>query len=542
MRGAAALAGLLLVLPALVDAAILHRGNGPEPSTLDAHRCTEVACGNILRDLYEGLVAEDASGEVIPGMAESWQVSEDGLRWRFVLREGLRWSNGEALDAGQIVASFRRALDPSTAAPGAAWFDAVEGAAALRRGEAGPEALGIHAPDPRSVEFRLERPAPLLSLLRLPLAYPVHLPAVVAHGSAHTRPGRLVSNGAYVLRDWILHAHLTLEANPHYREPPPIARVRFHVTEDAASELKRFAAGDLHLTETVPPGRLESLRARFPDALRVAPYTGVFFLGLNLERGPFAGQGQCPPPRSPAQAAPCSHPAAALREALSLALDRDILVRHVTGMGEPPAFGLVPPGLAGYAPAQLPWAGWSQAEREALARRRYAEAGYGAQRPLQFELRYNTSTAHRRVALAAAAMWRSVLGAQVRLRNEEWKVFVQNRRHRVLTEAFRGGWIADYDDPLDFLQLFARDSAQNWSGLHDADFDALLDAARRAPSAKDRHALLQQAEARLLASHAILPLYVYTAKHLVHPGLEGFEPNLLDRHPSRFLRWREGAR
>jgi oligopeptide transport system substrate-binding protein len=542
MRGAAALAGLLQLLPALATASILHRGNGPEPSTLDAHRCTEVACGNILRDLYEGLVAEDAAGQVIPGLAESWQLSDDGLHWRFVLRERLRWSNGEDLDAGQIVASFRRALDPATAAPGAAWFDAIAGAAALRRGEASPESLGVRAPDPRTVEFVLERPAPLLSLLRLPLAYPVHLPGVAVHGSAHTRPGNLVSNGAYALRDWILHAHLTLEANPHFRAPPPIARVRFHVTEDAASELKRFAAGDLHITETVPPGRLESLRARFPDALRVAPYTGSFFLGFNLERGPFAGQGRCPAADSPAGAGPCSHPAAALREALSLALDRDILVRHVTGMGEPPAFGLVPPGLAGYEAPRPAWADWSQTEREALARRRYAEAGYGAQQPLAFELRYNTSTAHRRVALAAAAMWRAVLGAQVRLRNEEWKVFVQNRRQRVLTEVFRGGWIADYDDPLDFLQLFASDSAQNWSGLLDPDFDSLLDAARRAPTQTDRNALLQQAEARLLASHALLPLYVYTAKHLVHPDLEGFEPNLLDRHPSRFLRWREGAR
>ena len=534
---------LLALAPALAAAqpSVLERGNGPEPSTLDAHRCSEVACGNILRDLYEGLVTEDAGGRVIPGMAERWESSADGLTWTFHLRPDLRWSNGEPLDAAQIVASFRRALDPATAAPGAPWFDAVLNAAAVRRGEAPPDALGLHAADARTLRIELERPAPLLSLLRLPPAMPVYLPALAEHGSRHTRPGNLVGNGAYRLADWVMHAHIRLEANPHFHSPPPIAAVRFHVTEDAASELKRFAAGDLHLTETMPPGRLESLRERFGPALRIAPYTGSFFFGFNLERGPLAGAGTCPAPDDPESAEPCSHPGAALREALSLALNRDLLTRHVTGMGELPAYGLVPPGLGGYVPAQLPWSGWTQAERERLARRRYAEAGYGTDRPLQLELRYNTSTAHRRLALAAAAMWRSALGVQTRLRNEEWKVFVQNRRQRVITQVFRGGWIADYDDPMNFLALFASNGPQNWSGLADARLDALLAAATAEPEGLRRASLLREAEARLLASHAIAPVYIYTAKHLVHPDLEGFEPNLLDRHPSRFLRWRSGA-
>jgi len=518
---------------------ILHRGNGPDPSTLDAHRCTEVACSNILRDLYEGLVTDDAHGEPVPGMAESWTVSDDGLHWDFRLRQGLRWSNGEPLEAAQIVDSFRRALSPQTASPGAAWFDAIEGAAALRRGEASPEQLGVQAPDASSVRITLVRPAPLLSLLRLPPAMPVHLGSLQRHGGQHTRPGNLISNGAYRLRDWTLGAHLTLEANPHFRDAPVIDTVRYHVTEDPSSELKRFAAGDLHITETAPPGRLATLRQRHGEALRIASYTGVFFLGINLQRGPLAGQGRCPPARSPGDAEPCEHPGAALREALSLALDREILVQHVTGLGEVAAYGLVPPGLAGYEPASLPWADWSQAERESLARLRYAEAGHGPENPLQIELRYNTSTAHRRMALAAAAMWRQTLGAQTRLRNEEWKVFVQNRAQRVLTQVFRGGWIADYDDPMNFLALFASDSPQNWSGLQDPVFDSLLHSAEYEPDPVSRATLLREAEARLLSSHAMLPLYIYTSKHLVDPRLRGFEANLLDRHPSRWLRWAE---
>lgn len=512
---AGVLSALLLCCgPALGQ--VLERGNGPEPSTLDAHRCPEVACANVLRDLYEGLVAEDGGGRLVPGLAERWSVSGDGRTWTFHLRAGLRWSNGEPLDAGQIVASFRRAFAPATAAPFAGHFEAIANAAAVQRGERPPAALGIAAPDARTVVFTLSRSADLPRLLTLPTAFPVYLPALAEHGAQHTRPGRLVSNGAYRLAGWLPQAMITLERNPEFRDLPPIAGVRFHVTEDASSELKRYEAGGLHLTETVPPQPLPALRARFGDQLRISPYLGSFWLGYNLDQPPFRD-------------------APALREALSLAIDRDILTRHVTGLGETPAYGLVPPGVAGYTPASLGWSRATQAEREALARRRYAEAGYGPERPLEVELRYNTSTPHRRLALAVAAMWREVLGARVRLRNEEWKVFVGNRRQRVITQAFRGGWIADVDDPRNFLDNFRGDSHANWTGYDDPAFTALLDAADAAPTLALRAAKLREAEAHLLAAHAILPIYFYTSKHLVRPEVGGFEANPLDRHPTRFL-------
>lgn len=496
----------------------LERGNGPEPSTLDAHRCQEIACANILRDLYQGLVDTGPDGRGIPGLAERWEVSADGLVWTFHLREGLRWSNGEPLDAAQVVASFRRAFAPRTAAPLAAHFDAVEHAAAVQRGQRPADALGIVAPDARTVVFRLTRAAPMPALLTLPIAFPVHLPTLQAHGAQHTRPGRLVSNGAYRLAEWTPQAHVTLDRNPYFHAPPAIGRVRFHATEDAASELKRYQAGDLHITEVVPPQPLGALRARFDDALRIAPYLGAFWIGLNLDK---------PPLRD----------GPALREALSLAIDRDILVRHVTGFGEAPAYGIVPPGIADFTPAALPWATLTQAQREALARQRYAEAGYSMDAPLRIELRYNTSTPHRRMALAVAAMWREVLGVRTRLRNEEWRVFVQNRRQRAITQAFRGGWIADVDDPRDFLALFAGDTALNWSGYRDAGYDALIAAADAAATPGERAARLHAAEARLLAAHAVIPLYFYTSKHLVSPRVQGWVDNPLDRHPSRFLSW-----
>jgi len=520
----AVLAWISLVLALLhsgaSEARPLERGNGPEPSTLDAHRCQEVACGNILRDLYEGLLAEAADGRRIPGMAERWEVSPDGLHWTFTLREGLQWSNGELLDAGQIVASFRRAFRPATAAPMASLFDVIENAAAVRRGERPSEDLGVVALGPDRLLIRLERPAALDALLVLPLAFPVWLPGVETHGAQHTRPGNLVSNGAYVLDRWTPQASLRLRANPHFREMPAISEVGFHVSEDAAAERKRFEAGDLHVTETVPPGRLADLRQRFGPALRIEPYLGSFWFGLNLERAPFRD-------------------APALREALSLAIDRELLTRAVTGLGETPAWGVVPPGIAGY-PQPLPaHADWTQAQRVDRARARYAEAGYGPERPLRIELRYNTSTPHRRMALAVAAMWRQTLGVHTDLRNEEWKVFVQNRRQRVITQVFRGGWIGDLDDPLNFLEAFAEDGPLNWTGYADTGFSALLTGARQQPDPTRRSALAAEAEARLQAAHAIIPLYHYTSKHLVDPRLAGWEGNPLDRHPSRFLSWQD---
>jgi oligopeptide transport system substrate-binding protein len=497
--------------------AALRRGNGPEPSTLDAHRCPEVACGNILRDLYEGLVGEDADGRVIAGMAESWQLSADGRRWTFHLREGLHWSNGERLDAGQVVASFRRAFAPATAAPFAQHFDAVANASAVQAGKLPPARLGISAPDARTVVFQLTRSAALPQLLLLPIAYPVYLPALQEFGAQHTRPGHLVSNGAYRLLAWTPQASLTLGRNGQFRAPAAIARVEYLVTEDAASELQRFQAGGLDITETVPPQPLPQLRRRFGAQLRISPYLGSMWLGLNLTRPPLRDN-------------------LPVREALSLAIDRDKLTRYITGLGETPAYGVVPPGVSGYAPATLPWARAPQAQRERLARARYRAAGYSPARPLEIELRYNTSTPHRRMNLAIASMWREVLGAHVTLRNEEWKVFVGNRKQRVITQAFRGGWIADVDDARNFLANFESGSVTNWSGLADPGFDRLLHAADLAPSPALRAARLHQAEALLLSRQAVLPIYFYASHHLVRPQVLGFRANALDHHPSRFLR------
>lgn len=513
-RGSALLLSLLLAaVSAAAPPPVLERGNGPEPDSLDPARAQGLSAHQVLRDLYEGLVSEDPLGTLVGGAALAWRQRDDGRTWTFVLRPGLRFSDGAALRAQDFAASLARALDPQTAAPYGSLLLPIAGAAARLRGEANA-ALGVRALDDTTLEIALDLPCPdLPARLSLPLAMPVRLPP----GSDATTGGRaLLGNGAYRLADWQPGAWIELEANPHWREADQLAirRVRFHVSDDAAQEARRFAGGELHLTETIPPQPLATLRARFGTALRIAPAYGTFFLGLNLDRPPFAGN-------------------PALREALGLAIDRDLLVRLVTGAGEQPAWTLVPPTTAFAAP--------SRATAIARARQLYAQAGYGADRPLAVELRFNSSSQNRRLMLAIAAMWREHLGVRTRLRNEEWKVFVRNRRARVLTQVFRGGWNADLADPLNFLETFTAASPLNATGFADPEFDALLAASQQAGDEHRRRALLDRAEQRLLAAHPIIPLYHYASRHLVDPRLEGFEAHPLDHHPTRFLRWRAGA-
>jgi oligopeptide transport system substrate-binding protein len=495
----------------------LARGNGPEPGSLDAHRAQDLAAHNILRDLYEGLVGEDARGNLVPACAESWSHRENARIWQFRLREDLRWNDGSALTASDFVWSFARALAPATASPMADLLGPIEGADAVRGG-ADPARLGVRALDARTLEIRLAHADPLLPRLCLPIAFPLHRASITEHGQRHTRPGSLVSNGRYRLSEWVPQAHCTLVADPHHRdfERLAIRRVRFHVTEDAGSELKRFLAGDLDLTETVPPARLTELRAQFGDALRVSPYLGTFWFGLNLSRKPFRDD-------------------PGLREALNLAIDRERLVARVTGFGESPAWGIVPPALRGNDSIQALWP--PEAERLQRARDLYAASGYDEAHPLTIEIRYNTSQVHRRLALAVAAMWRESLGVRTQLRNEEWKSFVLTRRQKRVTEVFRGGWIADHADAMSFLEGFHSRSPLNACGFASAEYDDCLAQIRSTVGAQ-RAQLTAQAESMLIRAHVVIPLYHFTSKHLVSADVLGYEPNPLDRHPSAQLAWR----
>ena len=495
--------------------AVLERGNGPEPDSLDPQRAQGLAAHAILRDLFEGLTRVNAKGNIEPAIATSWSISTDGLRWQFKLDPNARYSDGTAITASDFVYAFERALNPNTAAPYASQLSAIRGATERLAGKS-IALLGVAALAPQLLQIELVRPdATLANTLSMPIAAPVKRACFEQYGDQCIRPNRLPSSGAYQLVAWRPLGSVLLRKNEFYAgaKSVMIEQVRFHVTEDASEEARRFATGELHLTETVPPGRLLQLREKFGEKLRVAPSLGTFFLGYNLSKAPFADQPK-------------------LREALSLAIDRDRIVSTITGTGERPAWGLLPPELRA---SGAIIAVETPENRLKRARALYLAAGYSAENPLKIELRYNTTLLNRRLMLAVSLMWQQNLGVQTILRNEDWKVFVQNRRGKRNTEIFRGGWNADLADPLNFLALFASNSYLNYSGYANPRFDAQLSAASNAPDWPTRLAHAEQAEAILLADFALLPLFHYTSKHLVSPKLRGFFENPLDVHPSRTM-------
>jgi oligopeptide transport system substrate-binding protein len=493
------------------DPTLLRRGNGPEPDTLDPQLARTDAAFNILRDLFEGLTAIDADGAPKPAAAESWTVSPDGLEYRFTLREDLRWSNGDPVVAADYVAGMRRLVDPATASPYAQFIDPVLNAAAITRGEKPPESLGVSAPDERTVIVRLAAPAPyLLGLLAQPPTYPLHQASFAANGAEYTRPGRLVSNGAFVLEDWVLGSRVIAHRNPRYWNDAQtkIERVHYVHIGDAGTELRQYRAGQLDFTYVVPQQQFQWIRQNLAGELHVVPQLSVYYYGFNLTRPPFKDQ-------------------PGLRRALSMVIDRDRLVTAVTGVGEAPAWGWVPRGIWNYTPQQFDYAALPHEARVAEARRLYAEAGYSAEKPLEIELRYSSGDTHNRVAVAIAAMWQEALGVKTQLYAEEFRALLQSIQRRD-TQVFRSSWVADFNDAYTFAQLLKSDFGINLTGYSNPRYDALLAEAERQVDVARRRELLQEAERVLLADHPVLPLYFYVNKHLVKPWVRGWSDNVMN--------------
>lgn len=508
-----------LLPEALAEVQDLHRGNGEEPQTLDPHRADGVPTANILRDLFEGLTTTAPDGRIVPGAAGRWDVSRDGMTYTFYLRENGRWSNGDPLTADDFVFSFRRSVDPDTAAAYGRMLAPIQNARPILAGELPPEQLGVEALNERTVQIRLDDPTPyFLGLLNHASTYPVHRPSLDAHGDDFVRPGNLVSNGAYRLIEWVPRSRIVLERNPEYHgvDDVRIETVTFHPIEDENTEFQRFRAGDLDWTDVVPANQFRWLNQNLAPALSVSPWFGTYFFGYNLTRPPFRDN-------------------LPLREALNLAVDREILTEKVTQFGEIPSFHLVPEGLPDYASPVPDYADWTQQEREARARELYAEAGYSESNPLEVELRYNTSENHRKIAVSIAAMWKQTLGVRTRLVNEEFRVFLQNRQLRRRTEVFRAGWIGDYQDAFTFLELFHSEHRRNDSGYANPRFDRLLEqiAEERIPAR--RRNLMVEAERMLLADQVVLPVYTYVTKRLVNPLLKGWSENVMDLHPTQHM-------
>lgn len=483
---------------------VLNRAISTDPESLDVHKARSLQALDVLRDLGEGLVTHTPDGDLTPGVAESWDMSDDGLTYTFYLRSDAKWSNGDAVTAGDFVFSVNRLRDPGVGAFYASFMEDV---------------TGIEARDERTLVLTLRQPTPyLLSLLTHPSTYPVHAASLQQHGERHARPGNLVSNGAYTLEAWVPGSFIALRRNLHYWNSAntAIEEVRHLVLTQESTQLARYRAGEIDITSTVPSENFAQTKRDFGEQLRIAPYQNVYYYGYNLSKPPFKDN-------------------LALRQALSMAIDRETLVEKVVGRGETPAYSWVPNGVRNYEPTVFSFAGLTQEERNQIAQQLYKEAGYSDDNPLQIELRYNTSDTHRAIAVAVQSMWRDVLGFEATLVNEEFQVLLANVRAREITQVFRYSWSGDYDDPHTFLSVFLSDSPSNEVAYSSAEFDELMQHAASQVDPQLRRVYLEEAERELLADHPVIPLYFYVSKHLVSPRVEGWGDNFLDYHYSSHL-------
>jgi ABC-type oligopeptide transport system substrate-binding subunit len=379
--------------------------------------------------------------------------------------------------------------------------------------------LGVSAPDSRTLVITLQQPTPyLLSLLTHPSTFPVHPESIEQHGDDFTRPGILLSNGAYVLESWEPASVLRLKRNEYYwnNAATNVDAVNYHVVTQEMTELNRFRAGEIDITGSVAADSFASVREQYPDQLRLAPRLGVYFYGFNLTKPPFADNPQ-------------------LRQALSMAIDRETLVEKVTGRGEFPAYSWVPPGVDNYEPIRFGYADMSQDERNATAHRLYREAGYSDDNPAQIEIRYNTSDVQQRIALAIQSMWADTLGVETTLVNEEFQVLLANVREAKITEIFRSSWIGDYNDAHTFLSILEGSNPANMPGFENELYDKRMQDAAAQTDLHKRRLFLEEAERVLLREHPVIPIYFYVSAHLVSSRVQGWGDNILDYHYSQHL-------
>jgi ABC-type oligopeptide transport system substrate-binding subunit len=499
------------------------RSINSDPESLDPHKFRSVQAGTILRDIGEGLVAYGPTGDLVPGAATEWKLSDDGLTYLFNLRPDAKWSNGKPLTAADFVRSFRRLFDPRTASPSASNSDMILLAPSILRGEASPEKLAVTAVDTFTLEIRLSSPTPFfLQLLTSPSLFPIYQDASDESDNKSTNVVS-ISNGAYTISHRLVGSSVKLARNENYwdNENTWFDEVIYRIL-DPQSELLGFRAGEIDFTNSVASGSFEMMKREHADELKVAPSLTIYYYGFNLTRAPFKNNPK-------------------LRQALSMAIDREKIVELVTRRGELPAYSFVPDGITGYKSSELSYTALSTEERHEEARRLYTEAGYGPQNPARFQLRYNTMGDHQRIALAIQNLWSEILGAKVELVNEEFRVLISNIQEMKLTEAFRLSWTGDYSAPHTFLQLFITGNSNNLTGYSNPRFDKLMARAEEEIDPTMRLASLQEAEGIVLADPPVIPIYFFVNKHMLASDIVGYNPSLLDIHHSKnFHRTRSG--
>lgn len=495
----------------------LRRGNASDPDTLDPQKSSTFYEANILNDLFEGLMSMDASGTPIHGAAISHTVSPDGLVWTFKLRD-TAWSDGVPVTADDFVFSFQRILNPKTAAKYASLLYPIKNAQGVNEGKLPPSAVGVKALDAKTVEITLERPTPyLLELLTHSTCQPVPKHVVEKAGDQWVKPGTMVANGSYVLAEWVPNTRIKLVKNPHYYDAQnvPIATVIYLPISDESVELQRYRAGEIDYTDSLPARALPALKAEFGAAVHVHSTFESHYILVNVHKKPFDDL--------------------RVREALSLAVDREAIANQILNAGQLPAYSFVPPEMANYAEhGELKFKGEPMEARREKARALLKAAGFGAAHPLHLTYRYRDSLDSRRIAIALQDMWKQI-GVAAELFNSEGRVHFNALRTQDF-EVAHANWVADYNDAENYLFLFMSTSGQmNYTKYSNPKYDALMQKAAITMDVPARAKIMREAEQLMLDDDPVIPMFFSASRHLVRPSITGFVDNVLNYHRSRYM-------
>ncbi|AJF72503.1 MULTISPECIES: ABC transporter substrate-binding protein [Raoultella] len=501
---------------ALAEKQELVRNNGSEPSSLDPHKVESDVEFNIISDLFDGLVSVSPAGEIQPRLAAKWD-NKDNTVWTFHLRPGVTWSDGTAITAQDIVWSWQRLVSPATASPYASYPGNMHivNAQDIAQGKKTPDTLGVKALDDATLEVTLSQPnAAFLPMLAHPSLVPIDKVLVSRFGEKWTKPEHMVTSGAYKLSRWVVNERIVAERNPRYWDNAAtvINKVTYLPISSEAADVNRYKAGEIDIVFTLPINQFTQLKKTMGEQLNVSPQLATYYYEFNTTRPPFND------PR--------------VRLALNMALDKDIIAEKVLGQGQRPAWLISQPDIGGVKLHNPDYASWPRDKRIAEAKKLLSEAGYNDSHPLVFNLLYNTSESHQRVAIAASSMWKKNLGVEAKLQNQEWKTMLDTM-HTHNFDAVRYAWIADYDDAATFLNNFRTGDSENTSQYSNPAYDEALRNAAKAPDVATRGKFYQQAEDLLGKDVPAVPVYHYVRTHLVKPWVGGFTPDKLGYYFTR---------
>ena len=496
----------------------LEYGNNIEPLTLDPHKSNLVDEATVISDMMMGLTTDAADGSPAPGAAERWETSADGLVWTFYLRDA-KWSDGQPVTANDFVYGLRRVLAPETASIYAYLAYVLKNGQAVNEGKAPPEALGVRALGPRTVEIALAHPAPYLpELLKHPSFFPAPEHVVRKYGDSWVQPGRYVSNGAYMLKSWRLGDHIQAVKNPNFWDAKNLCidRVNYYPTPDAVTAERRIAQGELDLNTNFQSNRIDRIRRELPGYPRTSTIISTSYMSFNTRSVPALRDKR-------------------VRRALSESIDREFITAKLMRAGQTPAYAFVPPGTAGaIVKARADFADKSFADRQAEARALLAQAGYTATRPLTLEIKIANNTDSALISQAIQADWQAI-GVKATIVQNEGQVAFAAYRARDFQIATMS-WLGDFNDPLTFLGLLKSDTgAQNYGDYKNPAYDALLNAADNEPDGVRRAEILARAEQMMLDDVALAPIYFWVSRNLVDPKISGFENNPPNFHRVRWM-------